>query len=159
MKSRLVALLTAFTLAITLAACGDSGKEAADKAAAAAKDSQMKAQAAAKDAADKAAAASKDAAAAVRRAADATKDANKAADSMAPKDSTRRRRSNPASRRNQNAGFAPAFCFAARRTRQPDFGAACRAIQRVSGFHCSQSCSARERGRSNTVAPSRAQCT
>ena len=34
-----------------------------------------------------------------------------------------------------------------------------RAIQRVSGRHCSQSCSARERGRSNTVRPSRAQYT
>ena len=34
MKSRLIALLTADALAVTLAACGDSGKQAADKAAA-----------------------------------------------------------------------------------------------------------------------------
>ena len=38
MKSRLFALLTALTLAVTLAACGDSAKEAADKAAAATKE-------------------------------------------------------------------------------------------------------------------------
>jgi predicted small lipoprotein YifL len=38
MKSRLVAVLTAASLALTLAACGDSGKEAAAKAEAAAKE-------------------------------------------------------------------------------------------------------------------------
>ena len=37
------------------------------------------------------------------------------------------------------------------------FTAARFAIHRVSGRHCSQSCSPRERGRSNTLAPSRAQ--
>ena len=58
------------------------------------------------------------------------------------------------------AGHPPAVCSRRSRTApQPDVGAACRAIQRVSGFHCSQSCSPRERGRSNTVAPSRAQWT
>jgi hypothetical protein len=87
MKSRLFALLTAFTLAATLAACGDSAKEAADKAAAATKEATAKADAAAKDAAAKAADATKDAA---TTAADATKDAAaKAADAtkdaMAPK--------------------------------------------------------------------------
>ena len=72
MKSRLIALLTASALAVTLAACGDSAKEAADKAAAATS-----------DAASKAADATKDAAA---KAADATKDAaTKAGDAMAPK--------------------------------------------------------------------------
>jgi predicted small lipoprotein YifL len=45
---KLVALLTAATLALTLAACGDSGKEA-----------KAKAEAAAKEAADKTAAAAK----------------------------------------------------------------------------------------------------
>src|SRR6516164_3192403 len=35
--------------------------------------------------------------------------------------------------------------------------AAWRATQRVSGRHCSQSCSPRERGKSNTDSPSRAQ--
>jgi uncharacterized lipoprotein YehR (DUF1307 family) len=49
---KLVALLTAATLALTLAACGDSGKEA-----------KAKAEAAAKEAADKTAAAAKEAAA------------------------------------------------------------------------------------------------
>ena len=43
MKSRLLALLTAFTLAVSLAACGDSAKEAADKAAAATKEAADKA--------------------------------------------------------------------------------------------------------------------
>ena len=33
MKTRLIALLTASILAVTLAACGDSSKQAADKAA------------------------------------------------------------------------------------------------------------------------------
>src|SRR5437899_1968524 len=79
MKSRLFALLTAFSLAVTLAACGDSAKEAADKAAAATKAAADKAAAAAKETADKAAAAAKDAATAstdaASKAADATKDA------------------------------------------------------------------------------------
>lgn len=66
MKTRLIALLTASILAVTLAACGDSSKQAADKAAAATKESADKAAAATKEAADKAAtppadAASKDA--------------------------------------------------------------------------------------------------
>ena len=43
MKSRLFALLTAITLAVSLAACGDSAKEAADKAAAATTDAAAKA--------------------------------------------------------------------------------------------------------------------
>ena len=47
MKVRLAALVTAASLALTLAACGDSGKEAAAKAEAAAKESAAKAQAAA----------------------------------------------------------------------------------------------------------------
>jgi hypothetical protein len=94
MKSRLFALLTALTLAVTLAGCGDSAKQSADKAAAATKEAADKSAAATKEAADKAAAATKEAADkasdatkdAAAKAADATKDAAaKAADSMAPK--------------------------------------------------------------------------
>ena len=62
MKTRLIALLTASALAVTLAACGDSTKQAADKAAAATKESADKAAAATKEAADKAAAATKESA-------------------------------------------------------------------------------------------------
>ena len=128
MKSRLIALLTAFTLAVTLAACGDSGKEAADKAAAAAKDSQMKAQAAAKDASDKAAAASKDAAAATlrrcprRRRCDEGRQQGRRLDGAEGLDGAEEVTQRHAA--TKNAGFAPAFFFAACRKRQPDFGAA-----------------------------------
>jgi hypothetical protein len=82
MKS-LIALLSAAVLALSLAACGDGGKEAAMKAETAAKEAAAKTAAAAKEAADKTAAAAKEAADkaaaattdAAKGAADATKDA------------------------------------------------------------------------------------
>jgi len=52
MKYRIPALLAVATLAMTLAACGDSGKEAAAKAEAAAKEAAAKSAEAAKQAAD-----------------------------------------------------------------------------------------------------------
>src|SRR5450432_3056573 len=49
--------------------------------------------------------------------------------------------------------------MSAMRQRHALLTALCLATHRVSGRHWSQSCSARERGRSNTDRPSRAQCT
>jgi hypothetical protein len=79
MNKRIFAALAAMVLALTLAACGDKAKEAADaakasadKAAAAAKEAAGKAADAAKAAASDAATATKEAA---DKAADATKDA------------------------------------------------------------------------------------
>jgi hypothetical protein len=71
----LIALFSAAALALTLAACGDGGKEAAMKAEAAAKEAAVKAEAAAKEAAAKTEAAAKEAAA---KAGDAAKDAAQA---------------------------------------------------------------------------------
>ena len=83
MKKQIIAAFAALALAVTLTACGDKAKEAADQAAAAAKVAAEKAaeatKAAAKDAAAKTEQAAKDAAAATTdaagKAADATKDA------------------------------------------------------------------------------------
>ena len=121
MKS-LIALLSAAVLALSLAACGDGGKEAAMKAEAAAKEAAAKTAAAAKEAADKAAAATKEAA---DKAAAATTDAAKG---RRRRDQGRRRqgrRSRQGScqagrtreeviavlQRQENAGLAPAFFF------------------------------------------------
>ena len=179
MNKRIFAALAAMALALTLTACGDKAKEAADAAKASAEKAAVAAKEAAGKAADAAKAAATDAATATKeaadKAADATKDAavkagdaSKDAAAKAPSARKRRmqqRRRSKVSLSKQHSGTAGTrmgcrpFAFTARRlghetvVKQAVEGlrtAACRAIQRVSGFHCSQSCSPRERGRSNT---------
>ena len=173
MKKQIIAALSALALAVTLTACGDKAKEAADQSAAAAKVAAEKAAEAAKAAA-----------------ADAAAKTEKAAKDGAARDHGSgwqggrrdqgsggqggRGRPRHAAKKHSASFGAPFFtkrhrdaesnrhqlphrqcrslrlCVSCEGKSYPLRTAACCAIQRVSGFHCSQSCSPRERGRSNT---------